>query len=313
MKPTVQSALFLSTKWTRPFFSPPRPTLLFICLLSPPNYLEILETYCLDILFIAERNCSLFESFNGKECLLDALGQFIRWQWNMASGNPSLIVYVRKSYRTHLFNLFKHDHLWSSMIIYVLVWLDMTGMCVFQCFPLPGWVTGGKRPQIHRRTEFLDYDPDSACGRRTTSTLLGKVPLWIGGHFIFDWIPPFLDIFGMFTSFLDQLRWQKPRVPVDFPMNQSSEKWQTNASTSGSQNDWSWSVYLDYLSSLWIPLGSCSFPYFELFSVPEMFSDPCCICMNPRHPWPDDILIPRYIRYGCPSELIGDFQNHRAH
>ena len=25
-----------------------------------------------------------------------------------------------------------------------------------------------------RRTEFLDYDPDLACGRRTTSTMIGK-------------------------------------------------------------------------------------------------------------------------------------------
>lgn len=35
-------------------------------------------------------------------------------------------------------------------------------------------------------TEFLDYDPDSACGRRTTSTLLGKAGMvvlegWMSG------------------------------------------------------------------------------------------------------------------------------------
>lgn len=121
MKPTVQSALFLSTKWTRPFFSPPRPTLLFICLLSPPNYLEILETYCLDILFIAERNCSLFESFNGKEWLLDALGQFIRWQWNMANGNPSLISLCMEIISN---SSIQSIQAWPSMIIYVQV-------CVF--------------------------------------------------------------------------------------------------------------------------------------------------------------------------------------
>ena len=74
--------------------------------------------------------------------------------------------------------------IYSSMTIYVLV-------CVFSIARVGDWRIGpsssfGQWTQIHRRTEFLDYDPDSACGRRTTSTLLGKVPVWIGGQIIFD-------------------------------------------------------------------------------------------------------------------------------
>jgi hypothetical protein len=30
--------------------------------------------------------------------------------------------------------------------------------------------------------------------------LLGKVPVWIGGHFIFDWIPHFWNVYIIFRS-----------------------------------------------------------------------------------------------------------------
>ena len=152
MKPTVQSALFLSTKWMRPFFSPPRPTLLFICLLSPPNYWEILETYCLDILFIAERNCSLFESM-GKN------GFWMLWV-SLSVGNETwqveIPVYVWKSYRTHLF---KHDHL-------------CTGMCVFHC--QGGWLED--RPLF----KFWPMDPDSPEDR--VPGLRSRLCLWASDH-----------------------------------------------------------------------------------------------------------------------------------
>ena len=88
--------------------------------------------------------------------------------------------------------------IYSSMTIYVLV-------CVFSIARVGDWRIGpsssfGQWTQIHRRTEFLDYDPDSACGRRTTSTLLGKVPVWIGGQIIFDWIPHFWNVYIIFRS-----------------------------------------------------------------------------------------------------------------
>lgn len=183
MKPTVQSALFLSTKWSRPFFSPPRPTLLFICLLSPPNYWEILETYCLDILFIAERNCSLFESLNGKEWLLDALGQFIRWQWNMASGNLSLCMEIISN---------SSIQAWPSMY------------CVFSIARVGDW-------RIGPSSSFGQWTMDPDSPEDWVPGLRPRLCLWASDHLNLarqgagvDWWPLH---FWLFTSFLDQFRW----------------------------------------------------------------------------------------------------------
>ena len=86
------------------------------------------------------------------------------------------------------------------MYWYVLVWS-------FSIARVACWRVGVSSPMDPDlgRTEFLDYDPDSACGRRTTSTLLGKVLVserrdqWglVATGFLLE-LP---HLFGMFTSF----------------------------------------------------------------------------------------------------------------